>query len=64
MKKILQYLFEYKTLGQSQAKEIIINIGKGGDNETEIASFITVFLMQALSSIDDKFQLAYIRFCW
>jgi anthranilate phosphoribosyltransferase len=49
MKKILQYLFEYKTLPRDQAKEIIINIGKGIYNETEIASFITVFLMRSIT---------------
>lgn len=49
MKKILQYLFEYKTLSQQQSKEIIINIGKGVYNETEIASFITVFLMRSIT---------------
>ena len=49
MKKILQYLFEYKTLVREQAKEIIINIGKGVYNETEIASFITVFLMRSIT---------------
>jgi anthranilate phosphoribosyltransferase len=49
MKKILQYLFEYKTLPREQAKEIIINIGKGVYNETEIASFITVFLMRSIT---------------
>src|SRR5919199_1652099 len=49
MKKILQYLFEYKTLSQQQAKEIIINISKGIYNETEIASFITVFLMRSIT---------------
>lgn len=49
MKKILQYLFEYKTLSQQQAKEIIIHISKGVYNETEIASFITVFLMRSIT---------------
>jgi anthranilate phosphoribosyltransferase len=49
MKKILQYLFEYKTLSQQQAKEIIISISKGAFNETEIASFITVFLMRSIT---------------
>ena len=49
MKKILQYLFEYKTLAREQAKEIIINIGKAVYNETEIASFITVFLMRSIT---------------
>ena len=49
MKKILQYLFEYKTLSQEQAKETIINISKGVYNETEIASFITVLLMRSIT---------------
>lgn len=49
MKKILQYLFEYKTLSQQQAKEIITGIGKGAYNETEIASFITVFMMRSIT---------------
>lgn len=49
MKKILQFLFEYKTLSQEQAKEIIINLAKGLYNESEIASFITVFLMRSIT---------------
>lgn len=49
MKKILQYLFEYKTLPREEAKEIITNIGKGVYNDTEIASFITVFLMRSIT---------------
>lgn len=49
MKKILQYLYEYKTLSQQQAKEVIINLGKGVYNETEMASFITVFLMRSIT---------------
>lgn len=49
MKKILQYLFEYKTLSQQQAKEVVIGIGKGLYNETEIAAFITVFLMRSIT---------------
>lgn len=49
MKKILQYLFEYKTLSQQQAKEVIISISKAAFNETEIASFITVFLMRSIT---------------
>src|SRR5687767_3119878 len=49
MKKILQYLFEYKTLVREQAKDIIINIGKGVYNETEIDSLITEFLIRNLT---------------
>jgi anthranilate phosphoribosyltransferase len=49
MKKILQYLFEHKTLSYEQAKEILINISKGIYNESEVTSFITVFLMRSVT---------------
>jgi anthranilate phosphoribosyltransferase len=49
MKKILQHLFEHKTLSQQQAKEIMLNIAKGVYNETEITAFITVFLMRSIT---------------
>jgi anthranilate phosphoribosyltransferase len=48
MKRILQYLFEHKTLPRTQAKEVLINISKGLYNESEIAAFITVFLMRSI----------------
>jgi anthranilate phosphoribosyltransferase len=49
MKKILQILFEYKTLTREQAKEVLSNISRGQYNETEITSFITVFLMRSVT---------------
>ena len=49
MKKILQYLFEHKTLTRDNAKEVLINISKGLYNESEIASFTTVFLMRSIT---------------
>src|SRR6201995_2017407 len=49
MKKILQYLFEHKTLSYEQAKEILINISKGLYNDTEVTAFITVFLMRSIT---------------
>jgi anthranilate phosphoribosyltransferase len=49
MKKILQYLFEHKTLPYQQAKEILINISKGIYNETEVTAFVTVFLMRSIT---------------
>ena len=49
MKKILQYLFEHKTLSYEQAKEILINISKGMYNESEVTAFITVFLMRSVT---------------
>jgi anthranilate phosphoribosyltransferase len=49
MKKILQHLFEHKTLSQQQAKEVLVNIAKGMYNESEISSFITVYLMRSIT---------------
>ncbi len=49
MKKILQYLFEYKTLTRSDAKEVLMNISKSMYNDTEVAAFVTVFLMRSIT---------------
>lgn len=49
MKKILQYLFEHKTLSLQQAKEMMLNIAKGVYNDTEITAFVTVFLMRSIT---------------
>lgn len=49
MKKILQYLFEHKTLDRSAAKEVLVNISKGIYSDAEIASFTTVFLMRSIT---------------
>jgi anthranilate phosphoribosyltransferase len=49
MKKILQYLFEHKTLSREQAKEVLLNIGKATYNEHEVTSFMTVYLMRSIT---------------
>ena len=49
MKKILNYLFEHKTFTRSAAKEILIGISKGMYNESELAAFMTVFLMRSIT---------------
>lgn len=49
MKKILQYLFEHKTLNREQAKDVLVNIGKGIYNEHEVTAFMTVYLMRSIT---------------
>src|SRR5579872_2047890 len=49
MKNILKILFEYKTLTREQAKEVLSNISRGQYNDSEITSFITVFLMRSIT---------------
>src|SRR5436190_7463308 len=49
MKKILQNLFEHKVLSRQQAKEVLSNMAKSAYNESEIAAFITVYLMRSIT---------------
>src|SRR5436190_10299833 len=49
MKKILQYLFEHKTLSKETAKEILLSISKGIYSEYEVTAFITVYLMRSIT---------------
>lgn len=64
MKKILQYLFEYKTLSRSKAYEVMVNMAKGHYNDAEIASFITVYLLRSVT-IDELngFRDALLELC-
>jgi anthranilate phosphoribosyltransferase len=64
MKKILQQLFEHKTLTRQQAKDVLINIAKNSYNETEITALITVYLMRSIT-IDELqgFKDALLELC-
>ncbi|SDZ88271.1 anthranilate phosphoribosyltransferase [Arachidicoccus rhizosphaerae] len=64
MKKILQYLFDYKTLSTEAAKDILIQISKGMYTETEITAFVTVFLMRTITIDELKgFSDALLELC-
>ncbi len=64
MKKILQYLFEHKTLTRDSAKDVLMNIGKGLYNEHEVTAFMTVYLMRSIT-IDELqgFRDALLELC-
>lgn len=64
MKKILQLLFEYKTLSRATAKEVLVNIGKGIYNEHEVTAFMTVYLMRSITIEElQGFQDALLELC-
>ncbi|MBC3783649.1 anthranilate phosphoribosyltransferase [Spirosoma utsteinense] len=48
MKAILNHLFEYKTLSKEQARQTLIGIGQGAYNASQVASFLTVYMMRSL----------------
>lgn len=64
MKKILNYLFEHKAFSREAAKDILISISKGVFNESELAAFMTVFLMRSIT-IDELlgFRDALLELC-
>lgn len=49
MKQILNRLFEHQYLNRTEAKEILTKMAAGEYNESEIAAFISVFLMRSIS---------------
>jgi len=49
MKTILNKLFAHEHLNAEEAKDILIRIAKNEFNTSQIASFLTVFLMRSLS---------------
>lgn len=49
MREILNRLFEYKSLDQATAKEILSNLAQGKYNTSEMAAFLTVFLMRSIT---------------
>jgi anthranilate phosphoribosyltransferase len=64
VKKILQILFEHKSLSYEEAKEALLNIGKGAYNEHEITAFMTVYLMRSITIDELKgFRDALIELC-
>jgi anthranilate phosphoribosyltransferase len=49
MRKILDYLFNNRTLNRKEAEEILTNIAANKYSESEIAAFITVYLMRSIT---------------
>lgn len=65
MKRILQSLFEHKSLSRQSAKEILVGIGKGSYNEHEITSFMTVYLMRSITIAElQGFRDALLELCF
>jgi len=64
MKKILNQLFEHQHLDKEQAREILINIANQQYNSSQVAAFITVFLMRSVSVEELKgFREALLDLC-
>lgn len=49
MKDILNRLIEHKTLDRATAREVLLNLTQGKYNSSQIAAFITVYLMRNIT---------------
>jgi anthranilate phosphoribosyltransferase len=49
MKETLNYLYSHKTLGREEAKQILTNIAQGMYNHSQIASFLSVYMMRNIT---------------
>ncbi len=49
MKDILNQLIEHRTLTQDQAREVLKNLATGSYNTSQIAAFMTVYLMRSIT---------------
>lgn len=49
MREILNRLFEYKSLDRDTAREILGNLAQGRYNPSEMAAFLTVYLMRSIT---------------
>lgn len=64
MKKTLNKLFEQQRLSENDAYTILTRIGKGDFNHSEIAAFLTVYLMRNISVEELKgFRNALLDLC-
>jgi anthranilate phosphoribosyltransferase len=64
MKTILNYLFEHKTLSKEEAKEVLLNISKSKYNNSQVAAFLSVYLMRSMTVEElDGFREAMLELC-
>ena len=56
MKEILNRLIKYKTLNEVESKDILIKISNGELNNSQISSFLTVYM---ILSDSHRFIIAY-----
>ncbi len=64
MKEILTTLFENKTLSQGESKNILVNIASGKYNTSQVAAFMSVYLMRNITVQElSGFQDAMLELC-
>ena len=64
MKAILNQLIQHEQLTSEQARQVIINIADGKYNPSQIAAFLTVFMVRSISLEElEGFRSALLELC-
>jgi anthranilate phosphoribosyltransferase len=64
MKDILNQLIEHRTLTQDQAREVLKNLASGSYNTSQVAAFMTVYLMRSITVEElSGFREAMLELC-
>lgn len=64
MKAILNRLINHENISSEEAKEVLVNISKGAYNQSQIASFLTVYMMRNITLQELKgFREALLELC-
>ena len=64
MKEIINHLIAHKTLSKEEAKEVLKNLASGNYNTSQIAAFMTVYLMRSITVEElSGFREAMLELC-
>ncbi len=64
MKQLLNRLINHETISTEEAKSVLVNISKGDYNQSQIASFLTVYMMRSVTTQElEGFRDALLELC-
>ncbi|MBR9756681.1 MAG: anthranilate phosphoribosyltransferase [Algicola sp.] len=64
MKQILNRLINHENISTEEAKQVLVNISKGDYNQSQIAAFLTVYLMRSITVEElQGFREALLELC-
>lgn len=64
MKTILNRLINQESISSSEAKQVLVNISKGAYNQSQIAAFLTVYMMRSITIEElEGFRDALLELC-
>ncbi len=64
MKKILNRLINHETISREEARNVLVNISNGSYNHSQIAAFLTVYMMRSITLEElEGFRDALLELC-